>query len=1148
MTTRVQLEQALVAQQRLRGTLPDDVLDATVFALQKQLAEMVDTEPEHQRKQVTILFADLVGFTALAERLDPEDVREIQDAYFAAVGPAITAYGGSVEKYIGDAVLAVFGTPQTHEDDPERAVRAALAMQQAMTGLNEQMPAVSLVLRIGIHTGLVISAVDASGDFVVTGDAVNLASRLETTAKPGTVLISGDTLKFVAHVFETEALTPILVKGKSEPVRTFRIVASKTSALKPRGISGLDSPLVGRNAELVALQKTLGQLQLGKGGIVTLVGEAGIGKSRLVAEIRQDDRSEELQWVTGWCPTYGGSTAYLFWLELLRDFLGVTVEDTHDMTREVLDDQVHHLCAERYDLVYPYLSWLMSLSPTPEDEGIVQEMAAESLKERILLALKILFESAALRRPLVVVCEDLNWCDVTSLELLERMFVLSERVPLLFVCTFRPDRKHRTWEISETIRRLYSNRHTDLHLFSLSTDESGALVDNLLRSDDDHIADEATQESISSQKVKQRILKRAEGNPFFIEEVIRTLMVSGTIKRDEATGHFWATQEVAEYTIPDNLHGVLMARIDRLPQDARRTMQLAAVVGHTTPHRLLAFIINDKDLCDQHIRILQQEQILREQEGTTDVEYSFLHHLIQEAAYDSLLKKERRTSHGMIAHALEELYPERIEEQAGLLAQHWRRAGQAEKALDYLLIASDRAYRLGASWEAIEFYQAALQSATGNSPEEEAKVSHAHERLGDVYLVNLSHHSEALEHYQFFQSLAKSDEELVRAVRKLASVHLMLGDLQEAQKQYEIALDLLSSSSATFEVSRVHYGLTYLFALENRMEEAEHHAGASLEASLEVSDSRGIADAYRALSGIHKQRGDLEAACGFDEKSLEIYRQIGDMARTAQAINNVSDSYRLLGRINQARAILNEGLELTRRLSDTRDEATLLCTLAEVYLDQGRWQEAIVQLETAVSLNEESGATARKIDLLWTLASACRSAGQLEDAWDHLNNAEMLSRDTQLPSAMPQILLEKAYLYAMQSEFERSETCIKSALEMTEENQSSAFQGFVHRCYGYLHTCLKNWVRAVEHLEQSLEHFELTHLQVEVAETHYLLGRAYVRLEKNGDIKRATEHFRIAQSFFQMIDAHVRLAQVQMQIKVIDRFSSKSTIFPGREK
>ena len=339
------------------------------------------------RRVVTILFADLAGFTALSERMDPEDVRALQDAYFAAVSKPIETYGGSVEKYIGDAILAVFGAPQAHEDDPERAIHAALAMQAAMAELQVAAPHVlrlqntqspdthhtspldvqptTLQLRIGIHTGLVVSRVGEAGDFVVSGDTVNLAARLQSAAELGTVLVSAETARLTAHSFQMADLGAIPIKGKAEPVLVFRVFGPKPSAPKLRGLPGLTSPLVGRQAEMAVLREALERLKRGIGGIVTVVGEAGIGKSRLVAELRDvtihspQFTVHNANWIEGRCLSYGATLPYLLWLDVLRSALGVTLDDAPEVVADRLHAWVQGLCPDRFDAVYPYLARLM---------------------------------------------------------------------------------------------------------------------------------------------------------------------------------------------------------------------------------------------------------------------------------------------------------------------------------------------------------------------------------------------------------------------------------------------------------------------------------------------------------------------------------------------------------------------------------------------------------------------------------------------------------------------------------------------------------------------------------------------------------------------------------------------------------------------
>jgi ABC-type oligopeptide transport system substrate-binding subunit/class 3 adenylate cyclase len=665
-----------------------------------------------ERRMVTILFSDVKGSTAMAEDLDPEDVMEIMDGAFDVLIEPVYRYEGTVARLMGDAILAFFGAPIAHEDDPERACRAALEIiegaQRYAARLEEERGIHGFNVRVGINTGLVVVGEvgsDLRVEYTAMGDAINLAARMESAAEPGTILITEDTHKLIAPLFETEALGPIQVKGKTELISVYRVLAPKAVSRKVRGVAGLESPLVGREAELGALREAMERLQAGVGGIVTLVGEAGIGKSRLVAEARKRTLAKvpepsqgwsSVQWVEGRCLSYGTSIAYLLWLDVLRGLLEVTTEDSPADVRDVLQERVQILCPERLKDVYPYLGRLVSLPLEEEDEATLRDLEGETLKAGTFRAVETLVEGMTQQHSLVVVCEDLHWADPTSMELLEQLLALTDRVPLLFICVFRPEKEHSSWRLRETATQLHRHRHTDLWLDPLTAAESETLVGNLL-----HV------EGLP-QSLKERILSHAEGNPFYVEEIIRSLMDSGAIVRDEAIGCWQATQDMADIAIPDTLHGVLMARIDRLQEETKRILQLAAVIGRIFLYRVLAAIAEEEKELDGHLLTLQREEMIRERARLPELEYIFKHHLTQEAAYNGLLKKERRAYHRQVAEALEQLFPERVEEQVGLLAHHWERAEEPEKAIEYLSRAGDQARLAYAHQEAIDYYERAL--------------------------------------------------------------------------------------------------------------------------------------------------------------------------------------------------------------------------------------------------------------------------------------------------------------------------------------------------------------------------------------------------------------------------------------------------------
>jgi len=654
-----------------------------------------------ERRTVTIMFSDIKGSTAMAENLDPEDVMEIMDGAFDLLIEPVYRYEGTLARLMGDAVLAFFGAPIAHEDDPERACRAALEIiegaREYAARLEQERGISSFNVRVGIHTGLVVVGEvgsDLRAEYTAMGDAVNLAARLESTAEPGTVLVSEDVHRLIASLFETKALEPVEVKGRSEPVPVYRVLAARDLPGKPHGIPGLESPLVGRKAEFTALRESLERMERGQGGIVTIIGEAGIGKSRLVAEVRNG--APHLRWVEGRCLSYGSSIAYLLWLDLLRRLLAVTVPDAPRDEGAALRMQVETLCPNQFEQVYPYLAALMSVPLEPEAEANLAQLDGQELKAGTFQAVERMLASAASQGPLVLVAEDLHWADPTSIQLLERLLPLTEQVALLIVCVFRLEREHSSYRLRGTAARDHGQRHTDLWLDPLTAAESERLVGNLL-----------WLERLPGQ-LKTQIQKRAEGNPFYLEEVLRSLIDDGSIAQEEATGRWLATRNIADIAIPETLQGVLLARIDRLHEETKRVLQMAAVIGRQFLYRVLAAVASEERDLDGRLLTLQQEEMIRERARLPELEYIFKHHLTQEAAYNGLLKRQRRVFHRRVAEALERLYSDRLEEQLGLLAYHWERAADAEKATEYLSRAGDQARLAYVHEEAVAYYQRAL--------------------------------------------------------------------------------------------------------------------------------------------------------------------------------------------------------------------------------------------------------------------------------------------------------------------------------------------------------------------------------------------------------------------------------------------------------
>jgi class 3 adenylate cyclase len=543
---------------------------------------------EGERKRVTALFADVVGSTSLAEAMDPEDWRDIVTGAHQRVSQAVYRYEGTIAQLLGDGVLAFFGAPLAHEDDPERAVRAAL---QLLTSIREysvelatQGSVASFQMRVGLNTGLVVVGnigTDLHMEYLAVGDTVNLAARVQGAADPDSILMTEDTFRLTSSLFEVEDRGFISVKGKSEPIHIYHVLDERKGAVKVRGIAGLASPMVGRQRELSVLMHSLDDLRHGRGATVAVLGEAGLGKSRLIAEWRQAALDQfpagGLSWVEGRCLSYGATMAHHLSTEILRGLLGVSPEAGADEVGAALDATLRQHSSVEYMEVFPFLAHLLGLPLEEEAASRVKYLDGPALQARYIAAYRRLLQALCDERPTVIVCEDIHWADPSSVELGRQILPIVTESPLVVVFASRPDRESPGWRLLTAARDLAGGGATELHLTPLSEKDSQELVRNLLDI-------ESLPES-----VRGLILEKAEGNPFFVEEVIRMLIDQGAITR---RGDEWIlAKPLGTFEIPDTLQGVLAARIDRLPEEAKRTLQVAAVIGRKFQLRVLEEVL-----------------------------------------------------------------------------------------------------------------------------------------------------------------------------------------------------------------------------------------------------------------------------------------------------------------------------------------------------------------------------------------------------------------------------------------------------------------------------------------------------------------------------------------------------------------------------
>ena len=615
-------ETAADAQPRLHQFIPKELLS-------KLEAAQETGGIEGERRVVTMLFCDVKGSTSAAEELDPEEWHEIMNGAFEHLIAPVYRYEGTVARLMGDAILAFFGAPIAHEDDPVRAVLAGLEIADSIGPYRAQVKrdwSLDFDIRVGLNTGLVVVGEvgsDLRMEYTAMGDAINLASRMEQTAEPGTVRITADTYKLVEPLFDFQDLGGIEVKGKSDPVQAYRVLGRKEQAGSLRGIEGLAAPLVGRDHETAVLQHALDEVAKGTGGVVCLIGEAGLGKSRHIAEARRlfTDVPESGRWHVAASLSYETSQPYGLFRHLVRDICGARENDTP----EALSDAIARVAAtfdpDRREQVEAVLGALFGLRT-----GSSAPVEGETFRGLLFSTMEYLLSEWASRAPTVVVFDDLHWADAASVELVLHIMSLVNSSPLLLLCATRPERSAPGWRIVDAAASEQADRYSEISLEPLTDTDSDRLVNSLLT-----VAD-------LPQTMRRQILEKSEGNPFFVEEVVRTLIDSGAVVRDE-TGTRWSATEraAAEIDLPDNLQALLVARIDRLDEAVRRTVQLASVIGRSFYYRLLMRIADLGESLDRHLTRLQSAELVFEAARLPELEYAFRHSLTQEAAYSTIL-------------------------------------------------------------------------------------------------------------------------------------------------------------------------------------------------------------------------------------------------------------------------------------------------------------------------------------------------------------------------------------------------------------------------------------------------------------------------------------------------------------------------------
>jgi len=668
-----------------------------------------DDHRESERRTATVMFTDISGFTAMSEKMDPEEITALMNRCFTRLEEKIRMHGGTIDKYIGDCIMALFGVPAAIENAPHQAVSAAMAVRECLKEFNrERNLAIPLDVHIGINSGMVLAGAVGGAEkreYTVMGDTVNIASRLEDASGTGQILVGQETWRLTRDSFEYRELRPLSLKGKAEPVPAYELVAEKKSSRAgaregkalAAGVAGrmIQSELVGREKEMNLLLLQVMKLINGSGGIVCITGEAGIGKSRLMAELKEREPLKQVTLLEGRAISMGRNLSFHPLIDLLKGWAGIEEDDSEAEIFEKFSKAVAGIHPEEAAEIIPFVGIMMGIKLTGQYAERVKGIEGEALEKLIFKNIRELLIKGAELGPLILYIEDVHWSDNSSIDLLSSLFRLAAHHRILFLLALRPGYEETGERILQNAREEHGKLTVEIDLEPLDGDESGRLIGNLL--------------SIKGlpHSLREDIIIRSGGNPFFIEEVVRSLIDEGAVELKN--GSFEVTEKIAGVHIPATINEVLMARIDRLDGETRELVKTASVIGRSFFYKILFQVAESIQDIDSRLDYLKEIQLIRDRRRMDELEYLFKHALAQETAYESLLIQKRKEIHLNVAQAIEGVFAERLHEFYGMLAYHYLQAEDFDRTEEYMIKAGEEAMKSSASSEALSFYTEALK-------------------------------------------------------------------------------------------------------------------------------------------------------------------------------------------------------------------------------------------------------------------------------------------------------------------------------------------------------------------------------------------------------------------------------------------------------
>ena len=1012
------LEQAIAALEARRTLLGDEIVDVALASMREKLAGVeggarTSREPQ-QRKLITVLFADVSGFTPMAEIMDHEIVNDVINSLWFRVDKAILDHGGRIDKHIGDAVMALYGTPTAHEDDTELAIRSALQIQSEILDwkreLSESLPSYqtqiqNIQLRIGINAGpALLGTVGLTNEYTAIGDTINLANRLETAAPKGGILISHEAHDLVRGVFNVTELEPIMVKGKSEPIRVFTVQSVKPRSFRDttRGLEGIETRTIGREKELAkmkyAFEETISSNQT---HLVTLVAEAGIGKSRLLFEFGKwlETLEQPVQIIKGRSVQETTHIPYSLLRGILSSSFDIHENDRASIARQKLEHSIQKYSRDKGNAILHahFIGHLIGLdySKSPYLRGILGD--ARQIRDRAFHYATQLFADMAQRHSLVILLEDIHWADTSSLDFFDSFLMKRPDLPVLIVSLARSNlfEQRPDWGTApvQTLR---------LDLLPLSEADTRRLIREILQKVPE-----------VPETIMDLIIRKAEGSPFYVEELIKVLIEGGVIIRGEDR---WLAElsRLSELKVPATLTGLLQARLDGLIPNIRETLQQASVVGRVFWMDIVAhmhnpeieYVENEAPVRERLWVLRSNELIYRYEESTykESSEFIFKNQILHDVTYESVLLRLRPIYHSQAAERLVEVGRERINEFAGRVGEHYEHAESWIKAAEWYIRAGRQAQNTYAPDSAIHYYQKALDFLNKHGDQEHlGSKLEVMQWLGEV-LNWQARYSDAVEIYTAMLKEAETGGNVVaqsRASQCLATSHSFQGNHQTALECATRAEQLARKTDSKVEIAKA---LRIQGNSRFRMGESQTalmQAEQALAMFTELGNQDEMARCFNLLAAVHYVSGRFDEAESHWEKALKIFQELGNRQQGMDLLNNLGTMADGRGDYEAALERYDSAVKISRETGYRDGEIVFLTNRGSELVSLKRYDEAVNDLRSAIRLAGTTGSWCMPLAFNCH-AEALAGLGRYEEAFYSARQALVLAEEDNAPEYIGQ--------------------------------------------------------------------------------------------------------------------------------------------------